>query len=41
MESGQIDPAMLVEVVRSAGATAICETPDAAADVRWLRAKIS
>ena len=41
MESGQIDPALLVEVVRSAGATAICETPDAAADVRWLRAKLS
>jgi deoxyribonuclease-4 len=41
MESGQIDPAQLVDVVRSAGATAICETPDAAADVRWLRAKLS
>ncbi len=41
MESGQIDPAMLVEVVRSAGATAICETPDAPADVHWLRAKLS
>ncbi len=41
LESGHIDPAMLVEVVRSAGATAICETPDAAADVRWLRAKLS
>jgi deoxyribonuclease-4 len=41
MESGQIDPAALVRVVRAAGATAICETPDAAADVRWLRAKLS
>ncbi len=41
LASGQIDPALLVEVVRSAGATAICETPDAAADVRWLRAKLS
>jgi deoxyribonuclease-4 len=41
MESGQIDPALLVDIVRSAGATAICETPDAAADVRWLRAKLS
>jgi len=41
MESGQIDPAVLVDVVRSAGSTAICETPDAAADVRWLRAKLS
>jgi len=41
LESGQIEPAQLVDVVRSAGATAICETPDAAADVRWLRAKLS
>jgi len=41
MESGQIDPAVLVSVVREAGATAICETPDAAADMRWLRAKLS
>lgn len=41
MESGQIDPAQLVDVVRSAGATAICETPDAPADMRWLRAKLS
>jgi len=41
MESGQIDPALLVDVVRFAGATAICETPDAAADMRWLRAKLS
>ncbi len=40
LESGQIDPALLVDVVRSAGATAICETPDAAADVRWLRAQL-
>src|SRR5215813_13708443 len=41
LESGEIDPGLLVEVVRSAGATAICETPDPAADVRWLRAKLS
>ncbi|HTW02868.1 MAG TPA: deoxyribonuclease IV [Streptosporangiaceae bacterium] len=41
MESGTIDPGQLVEVVRSAGATAICETPDPAADVHWLRAKLS
>jgi deoxyribonuclease IV len=41
LDSGKIDPALLVDVVRSAGATAICETPDAAADVRWLRAKLS
>jgi deoxyribonuclease IV len=41
MEAGQIDPAVLVSVVRDAGSTAICETPDAAADMRWLRAKLS
>jgi deoxyribonuclease-4 len=41
LESGEIDPALLVEVVRSAGATAICETPDPAADIRWLQAKLS
>ena len=40
LESGQIDPALLVDVVRAAGATAICETPDAVADMRWLRAKL-
>jgi deoxyribonuclease IV len=40
MESGEIDPALLVDVVRAAGVTAICETPDAAADMRWLRAKL-
>src|SRR5580692_5575812 len=40
IESGTIDPALLLGVVRAAGATAICETPDEdgglAADVRWL-----
>ena len=41
LESGTIDPALLVDVVRTAGATAICETPDPAADVSWLRAELS
>jgi len=41
LESGTIDPAQLIEVVRAAGAPVICETPDAAADVRWLRARLS
>ncbi len=41
LESGTIDPAALVGVVRAAGATAICETPDPAVDVRWLRAELS
>jgi deoxyribonuclease-4 len=39
--SGTIDPALLLGVVRAAGATAICETPDEdgglAADVSWLK----
>jgi deoxyribonuclease IV len=41
LQAGQIDPGQLVDLVRAAGATAICETPDPAADVRWLRARIS
>jgi deoxyribonuclease IV len=41
LESGQIDPALLVDVVRAAGAPVICETPDPAADIRWLRAQLS
>jgi deoxyribonuclease-4 len=37
IESGQIDPALLLDVVRAAGVTAISETPDPKADIRWLR----
>jgi len=41
LTSGTIDPALLLAVVRAAGAPAICETPDEdgglAADVSWLR----
>jgi deoxyribonuclease IV len=40
LESGHIDPAVIVDVVRAAGATAICETPDPGADIRWLRARL-
>jgi deoxyribonuclease IV len=40
LESGTIDPALLVSVVRAAGAPIICETPGARADVRWLRAQL-
>ena len=40
--AGTIDPALLLGVVRAAGAPAICETPDQdgglAADVSWLQA---
>src|SRR5580704_1019582 len=39
--TGTIDPALLLGVVRAAGAPVICETPDEngglAADVRWLK----
>ena len=39
--AGTIDPALLLGVVRAAGATAICETPDEdgglAADISWLK----
>jgi deoxyribonuclease IV len=39
--TGTIDPALLLAVVRAAGAPAICETPDEdgglAADVSWLK----
>jgi deoxyribonuclease IV len=37
LEAGTIDPALLVDVVRAAGAPAICETRDPATDIRWLR----
>jgi deoxyribonuclease-4 len=37
IESGTIDPALLLEVVRTAGAPAVSETPDPGADIRWLR----
>jgi deoxyribonuclease IV len=40
LTDGQIDPALLVEVARAAGATIICETPDAPADVAWLRKQL-
>src|ERR1700727_517349 len=34
------DPATIVDVVRSAGAPVICETPDPVADMAWLRAQL-
>ena len=40
MEQGTIDPAQLADVIRAAGAPAICETPDPAADIAWLRAHL-
>jgi deoxyribonuclease-4 len=42
--SGTIDPALLLGVVRAAGATAVCETPEEggglAADVSWLKQRL-
>ena len=39
--AGTIDPALLLGVVRAAGAQAICETPEEggglAADISWLK----
>ena len=37
IESGEIDPALLLDVVRAAGTPVISETPDPGADIRWLR----
>jgi len=41
LTSGTIDPALIVSVVQAAGANVICETPDPAADVRWLRTQLA
>src|ERR1700722_8420867 len=41
LPSGTIDPAAIVAVVQAAGANVICETPDPAADVRWLRSQLA
>jgi deoxyribonuclease IV len=41
LTSGTIDPGLIVDVVRAAGAPAICETPDPAADIRWLREQLA
>jgi deoxyribonuclease IV len=40
LQSGRIQPELLLEVVRAAGATVICETPDAGSDVQWLRGQL-
>jgi deoxyribonuclease-4 len=38
---GTIDPALLLDVVRASGAPAVCETPDPAGDIGWLRERLS
>jgi len=42
-DSGTIDAAVLLDVVRAAGAPVICETPESglASDIGWLRDKLS
>lgn len=41
LASGTIDPSLIVEVVAAAGAPVVCETPDPAADIRWLRGALA
>ncbi|HEV2377980.1 MAG TPA: deoxyribonuclease IV [Streptosporangiaceae bacterium] len=41
IESGTIDPALLLDVIRAADAPVVCETPDPATDIRWLRDHLS
>src|ERR1017187_10187776 len=41
LTSGTIDPALIIDVVRAAGAPAVCETPDPGTDIRWLRAQLA
>ncbi len=38
---GTIGPALLLDVIRASGAPAVCETPDPASDIRWIRAQLS
>jgi len=42
-DTGTIDPAVLLDLVRAAGAPVVCETPEAglAADIGWLRDKLA
>jgi deoxyribonuclease IV len=40
IESGTIEPQLLLAVVRAADAPVFCETPDAGADVGWLRRQL-
>jgi len=45
LEDGELDPALIVEVVRQAGAPVVCETPNGAvgqtADIAYLRKHLS
>jgi deoxyribonuclease-4 len=41
LPTGTIEPELLVSVVQAAGTNVICETPDPAVDVRWLKAQLA
>ena len=41
LTAGTIDPALIVDVVRAAGAPLVCETPDPGPDIRWLRDQLA
>jgi deoxyribonuclease IV len=41
LESGTIDPSLILSVVQASGAPGICETPDPGADIRWLRSRLT
>jgi deoxyribonuclease-4 len=43
LDAGTIDPVALLDVVRAAGAPAVCETPETgiAADIGWLREQLA
>ena len=41
LQSGTIDPALIVAVVQAAGAPVICETPGPGADIGWLRTQLA
>ena len=41
LTKGTIDPVLIVDVVRAAGAPLVCETPDPGPDIRWLREQLA
>ncbi|MGE5136687.1 MAG: deoxyribonuclease IV [Gemmatimonadota bacterium] len=40
LADGTIDPSLILEVARAAGAPLICETPDPGTDIAWLRGQL-
>jgi deoxyribonuclease IV len=41
LQDGHIEPKLLLDVVKAAGTAVICETPQPADDVRWLREQLT